>query len=38
MSLFHPETAEDQLAWLPVIGCLLPLALVVVVSVLLLVL
>jgi hypothetical protein len=21
MSLFHPETAEDRMAWVPIIGC-----------------
>jgi hypothetical protein len=26
MSLFHPETAEDKMAIVPVLGCLVPLA------------
>jgi hypothetical protein len=29
MSLFHPETAEDKMAWVPIIGCFIPLVLAV---------
>jgi hypothetical protein len=27
MSLFHPETAEDKMAWVPLVGCVIPLVL-----------
>jgi hypothetical protein len=29
MSLFHPETAEDRMAIVPLVGCVIPLVLAV---------
>ena len=28
MSILHPETAEDKMAWVPIIGCFVPLIVV----------
>jgi LPXTG-motif cell wall-anchored protein len=28
MSLFDPQTAEEKMAWVPIIGCLFPLLVV----------
>jgi hypothetical protein len=30
MSIMHPDDAEDQMAWVPILGCCVPIALVVI--------
>jgi hypothetical protein len=34
MSLLRPETAEDRMAWVPIIGCFLPVCIVVALAIL----
>jgi hypothetical protein len=32
MSIWHPDSAEDRMAWVPIIGCFLPIVAVVVLA------
>jgi hypothetical protein len=35
VSLWHPDSAEDRMAWAPIVGCALPLAAAVILAVVL---